>query len=80
MVFIDNYSYGNFAILLKGENLKAFILPIIYTLTFLPFSFINKVFSEYQQVYKRLLWRKDIKIPVNSIYIYKIYKFCKVTI
>lgn len=77
LIYIVCHLFGNFAILLKGENLKAFILPIIYTLTFLPFSFINKVFSEYQQVYKRLLWRKDIKIPVNSIYIYKIYKFCK---
>jgi hypothetical protein len=38
---------------------------------------MNKIFAEYQQVYKRLTWRNDIKIPVNLKYIYRIYQFCK---
>ncbi len=69
--------FDNFDILLQEDNLKTFVLPIIYTVAFLPFSLVNKTFAEYYQAYKRLSWRKDIKIPVNLKYVYKIYQFCK---
>jgi hypothetical protein len=77
LIYITYQLFDNFTILFQKDNLKAFILPIIYTITFLPFSLMNKIFAEYQQVYKRLTWRNDIKIPVNLKYIYRIYQFCK---
>ena len=63
--------------LLTIEQLKLYFLPVAYTLAFLPFSFVNKVFEEYRLVFKRLSWRKDIIVPVDFKYVFKIYKFCK---
>ena len=63
--------------LLTIEQLKLYFLPFAYTLAFLPFSFVNKVLEEYRLVFKRLSWRKDIIIPVDFKYVFKIYKFCK---
>ncbi len=77
LIYITYRLFDNFMILLQKDNLKTFILPIIYTVAFLPFSLINKIFTEYQQAYKRLTWRNDIKIPVNLKYVYRIYQFCK---
>lgn len=77
LIYVGAKLINNLGVLVQKENLKAFILPIIYTVAFLPFSLINKVFSEYKQVYLRLSLRNDIKIPVNIKYIWKIYRFCK---
>lgn len=35
------------------------------------------MFEEYRLVFKCLSWRKDIIIPVDFKYVFKIYKFCK---
>ena len=67
----------NYKLVFTKEQLHLFILPTIYTVAFLPFSFINKVFEEYRLVFKRLSLRKDIIIPVDFKYVFKIYKFCK---
>lgn len=77
LIYIGYQLVINFRIILQIENLKAFILPIIYTCAFLPFCLVNKIFSEYKQAYLRLSWRNDIKIPVNLKYIWGIYQFCK---
>lgn len=77
LIYTVSRLFDNFDILLGENTLKAFTLPIIYTIAFLPFSLINKIFMEYQQAYKRLTWRNDIKIPVNLKYIYRICLFCK---
>ena len=77
LIYIGHRLIQNYEILLQKENLKAFLLPIIYTIAFLPFSLVNKTFTEYQQAYKRLSWRSDVKIPVNFKYVYRIFQFCK---
>lgn len=77
LMYVGCKLVNTFGILLQKENLKVFILPIIYTIAFLPFSLIKKIFTEFNQAYMRLSRREDIKIPVNFIYIYKIYQFCK---
>ena len=77
LIYVGTKLINNLEVLIQKENLKAFIIPIIYTIAFCPFSLANKIYSEYKQAYLRLTWRNDIKIPVNLKYIYKIFQFCK---
>ena len=77
LIYVGTKLINNLGVLIQKENLKAFIIPIIYTIAFCPFSLVNKIYSEYKQAYLRLTWRNDIKIPVNIKYVWKIYRFCK---
>lgn len=77
LVYLAHSIIKNYKIILSIQHLKAFLLPIIYTLTFLPFSLIFKLYFEYNLAYKRLTWRCDIQIPVNLNYLFKIFLFCK---
>ncbi len=69
-IISDVYGFVNL------ETLKSLILPIILTITFIPFIYFLTIYSMYENIYVRVFVGAKYDKRKSRIIIFEIFKFC----